>query len=180
MGIFESILSGGLTGLLGVVVQRIADYKNKQLDIQISREKNEHDIKMREVDALIMAQEWAARTQVATIEAESKMDVADSAAFASSFNEPVRYSEGVKPTKFAGSMLILLDFIRGIVRPGLTIYLCVLTTMIYFQAKNLIGEGLDPLKAYDLLNEIVGTVLYLTVTCLLWWFGVRNKAKKLG
>jgi len=177
---FSSILSGGATGLIGIIIQRWADYKNKKLDIEASRERFSHERDMRKVDAEIMAQEWAARTKVAEIEVAGKIDVADSEAFAASFNEPVRYSDGVKPTAGQGWMLIVLDFIRGIVRPGLTVYLCVLTTLIYLHARTLIGkEGaiLSSDQAVDLVKLIVGTVLYLATTCVLWWFGTRNKQK---
>lgn len=177
--IFSSVLGGGVTGILGVVVQRIADYKNKQLDLQLNSQKQEHEIALKRIDAEIMAHEWASRTSIASTEASTQMDVAESQAFAASFNEPVKYSSEVKPTPAQGWMFVLLDFIRGIVRPGLTIYLCVLTTLIYMESRSLMGGSVDPMEASKLLHEVVGTVLYLTTTCLLWWFGVRNKGQKL-
>jgi hypothetical protein len=178
----SSILGGGVTGLFGVAVQRIFDYKNKHLDIEANEKKYAHEINSKRVDAEIMQQEWAARTRVAEIEVEGRSDVAQSEAFSKSFNEPVRYSESVKPSKGQGWMLVILDFIRGIVRPGLTIYLCVVTTMIYLQAHALLGTGVDPKEALELVKMIVGTELYLCTTCVLWWFGTRNKgaAPKLG
>ena len=54
---FSSIVSGGITGILGVVVQRIADYKNRKLDMEANREKYSHEVRMREADAAIMAQD---------------------------------------------------------------------------------------------------------------------------
>jgi len=64
----SAILGGGATGILGAAVQRYADYKGRQLDLQAQASKQAHEVAMREADARIMAQEWAARTQVATIE----------------------------------------------------------------------------------------------------------------
>jgi hypothetical protein len=176
-GIFGSILSGGATGLLGVGIQRIADYKNKKLDIEIQKQKFEQERALRELDAKIMEQEWAARTKVAQVEAEGKREVADAEAFAASFKlEPVRYSEGVKPGPVGGFMLIFLDFLRGIVRPGLTVYLCVLTTLIYLQARELLNkEDLTSEQALGVESFIINTILYLTTTCVLWWFGTRNR-----
>lgn len=176
--LLSSILGGGVTGLVGVMVQRFADYKNKQLDISADREKFAHEIKMREADAAIMAQEWAAKTRVAEIETDGRTEVADASAFAASFNEPLRYSEGVTPSSGQGWMLVTLDFIRGIVRPGLTLYLCGITTLIYVQARGLLsGTFLAPEQSIALVEKVIGTILYLTTTCLLWWFGVRNKSK---
>lgn len=175
---FSSIISGGMTGILGVVVQRIADYKNKQLDIEMNREKMAHEVALRQVDHQIVSQEWVGRTTVAQIEADGREAVADSQAFAASFNEPQRYSDAVKPSRKQAWLLVVLDFIRGLVRPGLTIYLCILTTLVYYHARTLITDKpIDPAYATELVKMIVGTILYLTTTCLLWWFGVRNKAQ---
>lgn len=175
--IITSIIGGGATGLLGVIIQRFADHKNKQLDMEKIKSQNDHEIALRKVDAEIMQQEWAARTQVAETEGYYKESVEDSKAFASSLmSEPQLYSVNVKPNKFQGSMLVILDFIRGLVRPGLTIYLCVLTSLIYFHAYKMLGVAMESTQAYEVLKLIIGTVLYLFSTCLLWWFGVRNKA----
>lgn len=177
-GIATSIIGGGITGILGVIVQRVADYKNKQLDLELSKQKFEQDVKLRQIDAEIMEKEYAGRNQIAMTEGAAQMDVADSQAFAASFNGPIRYSENVKPNKTQGFMLVLLDFIRGLVRPMLTIYLCLVTTLMYFHARKLMGkEFLKPDQALELMKLIIGTVLYLTTTCILHWFGTRNKQK---
>jgi len=172
---FSSIVGGGMTGILGVVVQRIADFKNKQLDLQLNKQKYEYELTLRKVDAEIMAHEWAGRTKVAEVEASGREAVADSQAFAASFNEPQRYSDPSRANNTQTWLLVILDFIRGIVRPGLTIYLCVITTLIYFQARELLGSSIPEEHAYEILKTIIGTILYLTTTCLLWWFGSRNK-----
>jgi hypothetical protein len=172
-----NIFSGGATGLIGMVAQRWADFKNKQLDLQLEKMKFDNAIELRKVDAQIMAQEWAARTKVAEVEAAGKEAVADAAAFGESYKlEPQRYSDNVKPTWGQGWLLVILDFIRGIIRPGLTIYLCAITTMVYLQVRMLLGgEDLSAAAALDAWKMVVGTLLYLTTTCVVWWYGTRNK-----
>ena len=97
-------------------------------------------------------------------------------AFAASFNEPVRYSEGVQATPTQAWLLLLLDLVRGLVRPGLTVYLCFVTTVVYLQARGLlVASPLTPEQAVGMVNQIIATVLYLTTTCVLWWFGTRSK-----
>ncbi len=178
--IFGSVFSGGATGLLGVGLQRFADYKNKQLDIQAAKQKFDQDLALKQVDMQIMEKEWAGRVQVAQTEAEAAADAAASKAFEASYAiEPKRYSEGQTVGKVGGLLLVLLDLFRGVVRPALTVYLCVLTTMVYYQARELIAnEDLDPDQALKIENLIVGTILYLTTTCVLWWFGTRNKQEQ--
>lgn len=178
----SSILAGGATGLVGVAIQRWADYKNKQLDLQLEKQRGDLELAKRDKDAVIMEKEWAGRTRVAEVEGAAAMDTAESQAFAASFqHDKATYSDGVldKLRGWWGQLLRfllgLVDVIRGIVRPGLTIYLCVITTMIYDDAQRRMGSDLTAAQALELVKMIVATVLYLTTTCVLWWFGTRNR-----
>lgn len=150
LGILGSILSGGATGLLGTAIQRYADHKNKKLDY-------EHQLAMEQIKIAIADKEWA-----------GKVEVADSEAFKVSLtSEPKLYG------------IMWLDVVRGLVRPVLTIYLCALTTFIYFKAQNVLNvEYLTVQNAYDLVIQIINTILYLTTTCVLFWFGTRNRGKQ--
>jgi hypothetical protein len=119
---------------------------------------------------------------VATIEATAKETVAAETSFAASFGmEPKQYSARANIGPVAGFMLVLLDFVRGIVRPGLTIYLCAITTLIYVEARTIMAgvsfATADAMRVHDL---IVNTIMYLTTTCVLWWFGTRNSQKPPG
>lgn len=174
-----SIFTGGLTGLLGVVVQRWADYMNKKQDIELKRMDLDHAAKMKEVDAAIMREEWTQRVKVAEVEAAGREAAADSEAFAASFKmEPKRFSDAKRVGGIGNFCFVLLDVVRGFVRPALTVYLCVLTTLIYFQIKGILGAvNLTQIEALDLMRLIVTTILYLTTTVVLWWFGTRNKQR---
>jgi hypothetical protein len=172
LGILASLLSGGATGLLGMGIQKFFDYKSKKID-------QEHEIALRKADAEIMREEWAARTKVAEVEGEAKVEVEDSKAFNTALtSEPKRFYEGTDYSPKQKWLMIGLDFIRGIVRPGLSLYLCAITTVIYFKAASLLDVDIIlPGMAYDLVNQIIQTVLYLTTTCVLFWFGIRNRNK---
>lgn len=176
--IFGSIFAGGATGLIGVAVQRIADYQNRKLDIESQKSKQDHEVAMKNADAAIMEKEWAARTRVAEVELEGKKEQADGEGFAKSFGmEPPKYAEGKLSTGQLWIMVVL-DFLRGIVRPGLTIYLAVITTKIYLHAHAMLmtyGITMTSTQALDLVKLIISTILYLFTTCVLWWFGTRNR-----
>lgn len=176
LGLITSAFGGGLTGLIGGAVDKIYEFKTKKLEIEQNREKYAHEVNMRKADAEIMAQEWASRTKVAEIETSAKIDVADAATFSASFNEPVRYSE--HNTEKQNWLMVGLDVARGIVRPGLTLYLCVLTTLLYLKAHKLVPSEIPTDQALLMVSEIQNTIMYLTTTCILWWFGTRNKAKQ--
>lgn len=175
-----SVFTGGLTGIIGVAIQRFTEYKTKQLEAEMAKDKMAHEIDMKHADAEIMQQEWASRTKVAEIEGAAKESVADAGAFDTALtSEPKRYSDETKTTNEQQWMFVMLDFVRGAVRPALTIYLCGITTVIYVQSKNLLGSStFTPDQAYNLTAQIIETVLYLTTTCVLFWFGTRNKEKR--
>jgi hypothetical protein len=176
--IFSSVLAGGATGLLGVAFQRFADYKNRQIDAQMAKDRMAHEASLRDKDAAIMDKEWAGRLRVAEAEGAAAMDVQDGRAFAVGLtSEPQRYSDAARLTTGQMWLMVLLDVVRGIIRPGLTVYLCAVTTLIYIELRAIMAlQALwtAPLAA-DLMKQIVITVLYLTTTCVLWWFGTRNK-----
>lgn len=183
-GGLAAILSGGATGLLGIGLQRLFDHWKLKQELDQMREKHAHEQKMREIDVQLMKEEWAQRVRVAQVEGETAREVADSQAFAASFQtEPKRYSEGVKVGKAGAFLLVLADVLRAIVRPGLTVYLAWISTEIYNASQAILAMGdLDGKTLAGLHQQIVLTLLYLFVTCVTWWFGTRNKAPqpKLG
>jgi hypothetical protein len=180
--IFGSIFSGGATGLLGVVIQRWADHKNKQLDMQLEKERRETEIAKRKADAEIMQAEWNGRMKVAQEEGATAKDVAETNAFNTTLlKEPERFSNASSLTNGQQWVMVLLDALRGCVRPLLTIYLCALTTYVWFQVRALVeSENLDGNAALTVWKMVVQNILYLTTTVVLWWFGTRNRQKQPG
>lgn len=173
-----SVATGGITGLFGTAIGAIFTYKSKQLDIELQKQKYANDVAMKDLDSKIMAQEWSARTQVAQVNADAAKDTEDSKAFAASLtSEPIRYAEGPLTSK-QNWFMVLLDFFKGLIRPSLTLYLAALTTMIYLQAHALMGHDIPADQATALVTRIIDTVLYLTTTVVLWWFGSRAHDKK--
>ena len=175
-----SIFSGGATGIIGVIAQRFADYKNKQLDMELEKQRFSQQVEMKRIDAEIMKEEYAAKKEIVQVETAGATDVADAQALAASFAmEPKRYSNEATLTPGQNWLMILLDFFRGAIRPALTLYLCALVTVIYFLARDKVkAEDLDADQALDLLKLLIGTILYVWTTCTLWWFGTRNKQKQ--
>lgn len=178
MGLAEvlmSVASGGATGLLGAVVSRIGDYKNKQLDIELQKMKHSNELSLREVDATIMQLELEARKNIAATEAETAMEVSGNTALVAALNsEPKQYANKDKFTKAQNTLMVLLDFIRGVIRPGLTLYLCAITTAVWMQAGEIIKSQPIPVgSSVEIYTQITSTVLYLTSCCVLFWFGSR-------
>ncbi len=180
--IVMSVVSGGVTGLLGSVITLIAGYKTKQLELEGKKLDRDHEIALRHADARIIELEWQSREKIAMVETEGRMDIADSAAFQVALqNEPKQYANPSKFTKMNNSMMVFLDFIRGSIRPGLTLYLCAITTAVWMQAGDIIKSQPIPVEAaVDIYTQITMTVLYLTTTSVLFWFGTRVKEQKIN
>lgn len=192
------VFSGGATGLIGVLFQRYFDYKGKQQDLELVRINNEHarllaqmdvekanraaqasehvadeqaeaQIRSAELDAQARADEAAARSYVASIEADR-----------ATYLDPKSQAK----SRFARIMMTIVDSVRGLIRPVLTIYLVILATVMFNWAKAIASPGsvvaADVAKSAELVKTIVDTLLYLATTCVVWWFGVRPTAKTKG
>lgn len=177
--VFSGILAGGATGIVGVFAQRFFDWLNTREKLKQEKQQQDFELEKRRIDVQVTAAEWAGRVKVAETEGDTAKDVAESNAFAASmFKEPERYSGG-NLTAGQNWLLVFLDFCRGIVRPALTIYLCVLVTLLWLEARRIVGkEDLGPKEAVDLMQTIIGSIIYVWTTCTLWWFGTRNKQGK--
>jgi hypothetical protein len=175
--IFASVFSGGATGIIGVIAQRYADYKNKQLDLQLEAQRFSQQVELKRVDAEIMKAEYAAKLDITRLETTGASDVADAAAFAASYAlEPKQYSNTTTLTTGQNWVMVMLDALRGAVRPLLTLYLCVLVTLIYVEARRALQkEDLDTEQALELFKLMLSTICYVWTTITLWWFGTRNK-----
>lgn len=171
-----SVLSGGFTGILGTAIQSVYQYKTRKLDIDLEKQKGLNEIEQRKLDIEQTKQEWASRTQIAEITTAGEVDKADAELLGKSYElEPQQYSEKTLLTRAQNWMFVIVDALRAIIRPGLTIYLAAITTMIYIQTRGLITT--NQADSFALLEKLVNTILYLTTSCVLFWFGSRNKTK---
>ncbi len=191
-----SIFSGGATGLLGVIFQRFFDMKAKQQEIEVVKLNLQNSLELKRLDIEQAGQEWKFRTQIATKEAEARVDVAvqdkvarevesDATLLQSSYlsdratflTADVLKSGG----RFTRWVMTFVDATRGLIRPGLTIYLVVLAHLMYIDAQGLLasrGAQLTATELQALTAQIVGTLLYLATTAVVWWFGTRPPKNK--
>lgn len=165
--------------ILGPVIGLVGSGLTKWLDQRAEDAKRAHELSMLRANAELMAQEWAQRTKVAEVEAAGKVEVADSEAFGEAVKaEAVRYSAGVKASSAQAWLLFLLDFMRGIVRPALTLYLCIIATMLYLDSKALAQHvPSDPNFAAAQVAEIRTRLLFMAEAVVMYWFGMRSGKK---
>jgi hypothetical protein len=197
--LIETIL-GGVTGLVGNIVSSIFKYKNTKLEIEGIKLKNEHDLKMVEAETKAMIMEARANIKITQAQVEGAIEIEDSQSFMEAqkqgnkilldnkWVDALLNVEGkwkIISVPIASLISILfgfVDFIRGLVRPALTIYLCGVTTWVTWMAWEIMkahGVALTAIQATTIFNDVTSIVTYLTVSCVTWWFGDRRMAKSI-
>jgi len=188
--VLETIL-GGVTGLIGNALTAWSNYKTQKL-------KNEHDEKMYDFKIQEVAANTDAAIKITKAKIEGAVEIADSQAytksqevgnrksFSDSWIEKLMATEGwlkYLAVPVAVLMVMLLGFVdvlKGFMRPGLTLYLTAVTTWITYKAYGLLqatGTVMSAKEALILYSEVTSIVIYLTVSCVTWWFGDRRMAK---
>ncbi len=160
---------GLITGLIGGLAQRFADHKKEQLSLESLKLQNDHELAMRKADSEMLEKEYGARVYEASAEAATKERVA-------SYNlDPVMYSAGNQNKWF-----IFLDFIRGLVRPGLTAFLVFSCVVMYFLNLKIANDNgmMNPVDAIDLVKDMQGMLKFAAESCVGWYFASRPPAKK--
>jgi len=177
LALLGTLISGGVTGLLGTALTSVLGYfKQKEANKQkLALEDSKRETMKLQANIDLKLAEAKIRGQIDTETIKHDGEVRQ----ASYDNDHAAYATGGKAKN--SMLFILVDFLRGIIRPGLTIYLIVLTTLTYLKADDIIRlAGIDTLKVADavaMVKEINATILYLTVVCVSWYFGNRSVEK---
>ncbi len=83
---------------------------------------------------------------------------------------------------FISFLFGFVDFIKGMIRPSLTVYLCGITTWVTLMAWRIMqasGTEITASQAMEIFQDTTSIVTYLTVSCVTWWFGDRRMAKTI-
>lgn len=158
LDLIMGVLSGGVTGLIGTVISGgMKFFENKQ--------KHGHELAIMEMEIKQMHVEAEIAKDVAELEMEGKDRQAAWAALEASYKESTsRMSTG------DSQWLVMVDVVRGLMRPVITLGLLILMAVIYFTvAQDMVGPEGTPVQV-----TIIATVLYVGTTAVLWWFGTRN------
>lgn len=183
--IFSGVLGGGATGLLGILIQQWGEHKKRGHDLdvmkqqhlqtlELSRQENEQKLQLANVTT-------ASAERLAEIQAAARAEEMSSEDYRASMdNDRARYlSPEAQKNWFVIVMMGIVDFMRGIIRPGITLYGMAILTMLLTWVHDMWLRSqlnLSPDDTKKLVMEIVGTATYITVTSVVWWFGRRPEA----
>lgn len=180
--LISGVLSGGATGLLGVLLQRWFDLRTRDRDITLLQLQHQQALALAQIENERARLRADADMFAADRAAEAREAEADASALAASFAaDRATYLDPAaqRRSRFAVAGFALVDIVRGLIRPVLTAYLVVLATWMFLWARDLAGQqALTPAEALNIIGQIVATILYLTTACVLWWFGSRPPRSK--
>jgi len=183
--IIESLV-GVATGLLGNVLTSFTNFKTQKL-------KNEFDLAMvaaqtgamrAEMEMNIRVTETQVQGEIEKIEEDSyreniklaNVKELDSSTIQKLFDSPWTAWIGV----ILVALLGFVEFLKGLMRPGLTLYLTIITSWLTYNAYQLIllkQGGLSVEQAYLMYGNVTEIIIYLTVSVITWWFADRRTAK---
>lgn len=190
--LLETVL-GGLTGLIGNVVQAIFNYKTLKV-------KSEHEQKMIELETAAMVTEAKANIAITRAEIEGATELADAAAYVEAQKAEQKKLFGVSwvdkllgiegnwkwitlPVAVTIAFLFgIVDFARASMRPALTGYLTLLSTWVTIKAYELLQltkSAFTQTEALDIFQDATSIVIYLTVSAVTFWFGDRRMGKTI-
>ena len=190
------IVLGGITGLVGNAFTSWFKYKNLKMELT-------HKEKMVDLETQAMIQEAQMQIDITKSRIEGEIELADAAAFDTSqkigsqklFHE--KWIDMIMEAgradkwysfvfKVAGTMIsasfAFVDWLNAMMRPTLTIYLIGASSYITLLAwKIMQTHGLDLTadQAVAIFNQVSSTMIFLTVSCVTWWFGDRSMSKFL-
>lgn len=186
MNALTSVLAGGATGLIGSVVTTGFNFFNQ-------KQKNKHDLAVLEMESKILIEETKAEIlvteakvtgEIQNTEAETFRDSVQQSAVKALSEKTLTSLAENKGTRwiaaFIALLLGILDFVKGMIRPSVTVYMLILITLFYLSAKEIVdkaGVEMSLTEAQALMQHIVFTVLYIATTIIFWWFGERGPAR---
>ena len=157
-GVLSSTGLSSIIGLVGGIVTKRIDLKDKELDFKYKLNMRNLELKESEQERnheLLVADKNIERAQV---EGSMKIEALEVGAF----------TESQKGNKVDG----MLRFVRPIV----TAYLLIGSSALFYALWSNIGgvSGIDIDERFDLLMIMIDAAIFLTVLCVSWWFGSRG------
>ncbi len=178
--ILTSLLTGGLTGVIGSLFSNISDIWKRHQD-------RKQELELKKLDMQMMDKEWEYRSRQTEVEGENRVrESADNLREASYAHDSLRYATGLKiKSAWLSGLLVLVDVVRGLIRPALTVYLIWLVRNTRAEVRAVIDaaggvQALDVTTAVQVYRSIVEMILYLAATCVTWWFGTRPMQRKVS
>ena len=201
--ILETIL-GGITGLISSGIQSIFTYKTEKLRGEIKlktiQATTNAAIAKSKADIEITVVRSKADIAITRAKVEGEEELSDANAyvegqkaaskklFGNKWIDKLLSIEGfwrvltVPVATFVALLFGFVDFLSNLMRPALTAYLTGMSTWITIHAWKIMKmESVDvtTIQAVQIFNDTTSIIVYLTVSCVTFWFSDRRMAKTI-
>ncbi|MGA6925664.1 MAG: hypothetical protein WBY88_08280 [Desulfosarcina sp.] len=175
---FTALISGGLLGTIGSVFTNVFDFFKK-------RQQDKQELELRRLDIQMMDKEYSHRKSIAAIDMETELTKSADALLAASYAaDKATYANKGKLGPVSNLLMVLVDLLRGLVRPVMTGYMVYEVHIMRGTVEGILSSaGIDALTApvaLDIYKSIVDMILFLAAASFTWWFGTRLKARDKG
>ncbi len=150
IGLAASAAGGGVFGLIGTVIGRIAGLFERRQENAQEQARWKHEAALMELQMKARASELAGQESLAQT-AGAWQGLASSMAAEAAIGDSYRW----------------VNAIRALTRPLLTLLLWLITSLVYFSA------------AEDAQTNIVETATFAATAATLWWFGDRGNRREM-
>lgn len=170
LSFLTSSTAGGIIGVVGSWLTKREERKNAQL-------KFDYDVKMAEIrsaEAKAEAEHELAMADKQMERAQVEGNIALGEAELSAFQESLREQSKVYGIK-------IVDAVRGLMRPLITIYLLIIATLLMTKINELVGgvgNSFSPDELIQTYKGVIDQLLFLTATAVTWWFGSRPSSHR--
>jgi hypothetical protein len=194
--ILETLL-GPFIGIAGSAVTGYLNYKTSQLQQKEREAERKYELAKIEAETKAMIAESEASIRVAQVTYSGQVDVEEARAFTESQKDAhgcnldagvivSMYDRGPVMAVFAAILTFLLgicDVLKGLIRPGLTIYAMVAASWVTYESYNIFASfeiaRFDAQEAWSSWQATVEFILLMAATLVSWWFGDRRLTKYL-
>lgn len=170
LSFLTSSTAGGIIGVIGSWLTKREERKNSQLKL-------DYEIKMAEIrreEAKAEAEHELAMADKQMERAQVEGNIAIGEAELNAFQEGLR-----EQSKTYGIKIV--DSIRGLMRPVITLYLLIIATLLMVKIHELVGgmeNAFSPEELIKTYKAVIDQLLFLTATAVTWWFGSRPSSQR--
>lgn len=189
--VFGASAGGGLLGLIGGLFRQWLDGQQRAQDLSVElqtlKEKNRHESDMRDKDLALMQAEAASQFKLEEMKGDNAIEAARFAAIgAMQAADKATFATG--DTAANSPWFIAVDCVRGLIRPVITILFDLAMLVIFGVLVALLWDSLQALFAakdpmivkpmFDLLFEVVKSIIFLATTATGYWFVARSPSNR--
>ncbi len=171
------LILGPILGIVGSTIEKVTEYKTKQLEIKERALERDHDL-------AVMSKEADIAVNRITIEGEIAVGKIDAQTFQSSYklNSDPLLPDDTKLSQRQVSWVLFVELFCRVIRPAsTTMYQIFLAVIFGWAAWNVGKTGSTFFSGEEfkvMFREMVYSVIGIAETTLFWWYGIRRMSKK--